>query len=983
MLWALLTLYPLLLVARPLFNLNVGNGLPTNHVYSTIVDRYGYLWMATAKGVVKYNGYSIKLFNVSSGISNADVWMLFEDSKGRIWLINISNQLGYIDRDKYHKVHVDDPTYIYPSCFINHKKGVAYLSGNNGSVQNLCVEQNDSIKTYCLSSKYGPAYYYLTRSKQLIIWPENAPLYNGYWTGTHLKFRKMGKYPRDHFNLVGDYLAIKNRPEDRRVKFVDILHPGSVNLEMELDGPIELSYFYKEMNTIITGKHIYILDSKLQKLEEFAFDTLQKAIAGAAPKYINMIKDKTWGRCLTTTNKGMYMLLPESKLHKETRTIKGIYVGRSADSVSYFWEEKNKTLTSLSPTGKQMQTKYPNLANVEKIAPLKGGTSYMLTARQGLFHFSGETFTSYFSGHSHNLREIDKTLKFQTKQDSPPNTTMINDCLIDSNKVVYAAMTGYGYAVFKRTNDSVITTLMDNGRYDLITYHPRGNFYMLYGNMDLLIHKGNQLYRINSKTLADRYGMDKIEKIVVDDTHGYIFIKTSSKLWAYDLSRHFLKPLFEQYNLNNATIHVYCDKIIVAGRFGVAYSKILPGMRFMPLSTCINIKGAYYHTVNSSFMIKDLLCLDTDKGIYSISVKDTVSNSEPPPYKLFLSSDNYHGILTTGDTITLEREEPEPSFDFINPYGAGTIRYDYTIDGRAAVGLAQSERLLLPVLQSGKYHVLQLTVKDDIWKTKPYKIYLYIQPYWWQTGKGQVIIIISGLLGIALLSVITIFSTKHILSQKHKKQHRYMELELKSIYAQLNPHFIFNTLTNIIYFIRKDKNKEAYRALTTFSKLLRSYIQSSREKWISVADEAENLNNYILLQQSRYDDCFDYTLSIAGSIDAVQTRLPSLLIQPIVENAIEHGLQPKGSGGNLTIQFEQPAADSLVITIDDNGVGRKKRKQQQNGNADKRRSFGSDLVNDLVTVFENYEDITIDIRYIDKQLPQTGTTVILSIKYQR
>ncbi len=130
------------------FNFNIDNGLPSNHVYYCLKDKFGYLWLATENGVVKYNGYDFKVFNLSSGLSNADVWFLLEDKKGRIWLSSISDEIGYLYNDEYHKPYFKAlKTTIYPGSLSIFGSGVAFESkyvGDNGG-DGLCVEQNDTI----------------------------------------------------------------------------------------------------------------------------------------------------------------------------------------------------------------------------------------------------------------------------------------------------------------------------------------------------------------------------------------------------------------------------------------------------------------------------------------------------------------------------------------------------------------------------------------------------------------------------------------------------------------------------------------------------------------------------------------------------------------------------------------------------------------------------------------------------------------------
>jgi len=87
-----------------LIQYNIENGLPSNNVYSVIKDKNGYLWFATDNGVVKYNGYTLRIFNTNDGLPSNDVWQLYEDTRGRIWLQSFSYQFGYIKEDKYYKI---------------------------------------------------------------------------------------------------------------------------------------------------------------------------------------------------------------------------------------------------------------------------------------------------------------------------------------------------------------------------------------------------------------------------------------------------------------------------------------------------------------------------------------------------------------------------------------------------------------------------------------------------------------------------------------------------------------------------------------------------------------------------------------------------------------------------------------------------------------------------------------------------------------
>ncbi|MBZ0099214.1 MAG: hypothetical protein K8F30_09025, partial [Taibaiella sp.] len=111
-------------------------------------DRYGYLWIGTERGVVKYNGYTFKLFDASNGLPDPDVWDFFEDSKGRIWLSRISYEFGYILNDEYHKVHAarKTPFLFYPRYIRETKDEIIFLSRYKNDLY-LCRVTNDTLHT--------------------------------------------------------------------------------------------------------------------------------------------------------------------------------------------------------------------------------------------------------------------------------------------------------------------------------------------------------------------------------------------------------------------------------------------------------------------------------------------------------------------------------------------------------------------------------------------------------------------------------------------------------------------------------------------------------------------------------------------------------------------------------------------------------------------------------------------------------------------
>jgi sensor histidine kinase YesM len=176
-----------------------------------------------------------------------------------------------------------------------------------------------------------------------------------------------------------------------------------------------------------------------------------------------------------------------------------------------------------------------------------------------------------------------------------------------------------------------------------------------------------------------------------------------------------------------------------------------------------------------------------------------------------------------------------------------------------------------------------------------------------------------------------------------------MEMELKALRGQMNPHFIFNSLNSIQYFILKKEPKEAYKYLSKFSGLMRKILQNSRERFISLSEEVETLELYLELEDLRMDGTLDYQIQVDESIDRDKWAIPTMLIQPFVENAIIHGLMPKDSDRKLTITIER-SETGLITRIEDNGIGISASRENNRTRVKKHRSAGVDVTEERLKV---------------------------------
>jgi hypothetical protein len=221
-----------------------------------------------------------------------------------------------------------------------------------------------------------------------------------------------------------------------------------------------------------------------------------------------------------------------------------------------------------------------------------------------------------------------------------------------------------------------------------------------------------------------------------------------------------------------------------------------------------------------------------------------------------------------------------------------------------------------------------------------------------------------------------------LLRRQAELQQQAQDLEMKALKAQMNPHFIFNSLSSINWFILKNKTQEASDYLTSFSRLIRMVLTNSDKPVISLDEELKMLRLYLDMEQLRLEHSFDYKIEMMNNIDPAEIYMPPMILQPFCENAIWHGLSHKNEKGVLTVNFE---LQGLVLhcTITDNGVGREKAAQLKNKAGHKDSSLGIQITKSRLSLFngaqkesEYYkiEDVLNEAGVVD------GTKVSLKIK---
>lgn len=270
------------------------------------------------------------------------------------------------------------------------------------------------------------------------------------------------------------------------------------------------------------------------------------------------------------------------------------------------------------------------------------------------------------------------------------------------------------------------------------------------------------------------------------------------------------------------------------------------------------------------------------------------------------------------------------------------------------------------------------------WESTINEYEVTITPAWWQTLLFRLVIFLSlvFLVIYVIRKRIQSIRNKEKLKTLHEKE--MLELEAHALRAQMNPHFIFNSLNSIKSLINKNENEAAAGYLTTFSKMIRTLFHHSDKREISLWEELETCRLYTELEKMRFGEKVYFVFDIDESLDLKDIKVPALVLQPFIENSIWHGLVPKETGGRVlvSVQAKQGAVECIV---DDDGIGRELSAKYKSEFGSGHLSKGIGLTQARLELDKMLNDREDSIRILDKKNADgspAGTTVILRFANQ-
>jgi len=224
-------------------------------------------------------------------------------------------------------------------------------------------------------------------------------------------------------------------------------------------------------------------------------------------------------------------------------------------------------------------------------------------------------------------------------------------------------------------------------------------------------------------------------------------------------------------------------------------------------------------------------------------------------------------------------------------------------------------------------------------------------------------------------------SIENTLLQKNEIEVQLASSEIKALRARMNPHFIYNALNSIQYFILNNNPELAQKSLTNFSKLIRNTLNISKEKLISIELEIQTLKLYAEIESLRFENSFDFEIFVDENINQQTTQIPPMLIQPFIENSIWHGLSTKQNKGKITLTITKENRNLLCV-IQDNGIGRKQSKQTEKNTNVEHTSIGILNIEERLQLLKKIDNNLYELKIIDlfdENKNSTGTRVELRI----
>lgn len=920
------------------YTIDKTTGLPSNTVYDIFQDQKGLMWFATNEGLCKYDGTKFKVYTNPKQTSKSGSNIL-QDNFNRIWYINFDGYLYYVENENLHP--------------FNNKNSIGFYEF--GIIENkLFTIQEDFIIIYDLKD--------LKILKKIPFQKTNFKATylakDGFYVFTTELLKIDSKLNINHITLPNELIETKSIVAQSKE---DILYIIS-----KIDGNL-FQYQNNQFKRVATSK-------------------------GSIIQNLNIVDNQLW---LSTTNG---LSIYKNKLFKNyfvKNNISGIYKDKEnkywistlnnglfyiPNFSTILWKKENKPI-SLFSDGNSILVGYENDEVAEfsensftENVICKGNTNhevYRIFKDKNNYFFT----SNIFKVQTHNkITEINLAVKDIVKVDAKyyaiaasglcgllflkDNTNSIWDVFCKKNgklennnfKGSILLQNVRGKAVAYNPSNQTIYFATNKGFFGQnpkklfkIKHHnqevfPQKIFY--YSNYVYLFTNENEILQLDTSNTISILKIDRnfstkdIKNIKIVNDKFYIF--TRNAIYLYDWSSHkttkiqIITPeisISDVTTINNKTILATSEGLIIKPNTNWK-EEYLP--KFLLNKVYVNEKPSFVKTLR----------YDENNISFDFSVLSFLPNSN---YSIAYQINN-------GNWITLDENQRNIK---LSSLAAGEYNIVFRIEN-----IEKTERNTI------KYN---FTIQKPFW-LRWYFLVLYV------------ILIICVLWFVYKIQLKKIQKKNAIEWNKINLENNLNQSKLTAIKSQMNPHFFYNALNTIQSYILSNDKKEAITYLNKFSSLTRIILELTERNYLTIKEEINTITLYLDLEKARFNNDFNYTITVDEKIDTESIKIPTMLLQPFLENAIKHGLLHLKGNKTLTITFKKNNS-LLEITIDDNGIGRKKSEELNLNNRKDHISFATNAIEKRLEILNLNKEDKITIQYTDKQQHNEplGTTVQINL----
>ncbi len=949
------------------------DGLPTNYVYGVIEDRDGYIWVYTENGISKFDGYEFENYNIHDGLPGNDIFQLLEGVDERIWMLGVERQPAFIQADSI----VSSFKHNEPTFKVDNSLGpIRYLMKSGG-----LEAQGDSLKAIL----FDPPNPYSFIKKEHSIFRQVTHLEKENFTiffPTEGKFFEViesdtFEYKLSSKSLIDDSLrgALFYLVEGENPFYLGLLDKGMILVDQNtkgeklfpwtdfFEGEINMSAFQLHRGAIFISTNRGVVKILLNQEIDYSLEFNMLADQYRLNRTFEDSHGNLW---IGTWEAGLHFL---SNIQKESthittqrlrdRVIEDIVVMDddrliAISTIGSTYSFENDSLKPISLQTDDFKSSFKindhqlllaNLVDGIKLiedGQLKLPSSLNFSAFQGVLKL-----TEGFSMH------VDTMGGFFNVIVQSEDTIYLNH-----NYGLYQSIGKDGLnPIVKRIHDRVNIMACDSSK------------------SKILVADGSWLYKINKAGEINRLiNIPAISKLLFVDENTLLIATESSGLYKYSFADRELIKLSKDQSIKEMILHD--NDLLIAFANGVkqlelkdtiAISKRIWGVK----------DGLLSGEVLDLAILNDQLYVCSNLGVSLFDLNEEVTSSKEFNFDSEINSLKNTQVIS-GASITYDDNDLRAKFSLLDYESLGKIKYEYRLEPiQADWQTTKSREVLFYDLEPGDYtfsvraydfYEAEITMDPISFTIK--------KPFW----KTALFYLIAGILLLILIWFLD-YKRRENLQNKfliEKRQNKALaNLKLEALRSQMNPHFVFNALGSIQYYIQLHKIEAADNYLTLFAKLMRKYLHFSSEDLISLRDEISLLKDYLDLEQMRFEDLFKFTLKVDERIAQNEIYLPSMLIQPFVENAINHGLHHrKDKAGCLKIIFDKYQGTKLKISIIDNGIGRDKAKVLKEK---VHKSAAMENIAQRIEHLENTEQYSIDIDITNNSddIIYPGTRIII------